>query len=55
MEQIYKQEIFFEEEGANKFINRLQDSGKRYTVSRENYFDECGALPCVAIVIDYED
>lgn len=51
MEKVYKQEIFFEEEEAKRFIRKLQDSGKRYQVSNDDYWDGEYRIPC--IVIDY--
>lgn len=46
-----KQEVFFEEWSAKKFIRELQDKGANFQVNYEDYWDGKTRIPC--IVIDY--
>lgn len=47
-----KQEIFFNEEEYNDFINDLQRNGIHYRVESDEYFDFDTTYPCMTVYYD---
>lgn len=46
---MFKTEIFFDEESANRFIRKLQDSGLPYEISYEDYWQLDERIDCIVI------